>query len=126
MTKQKKIVVVDDFPGVRRIVGETLEKWGYQVVEAANGDEALKYFDGTQVDLMITDLEMPDMSGIELIGKIREMTRYMFTPIVILTGVRKDRVADKLEGLNIAAFLQKPFEISHFQTVVKRLAPIRD
>lgn len=126
MTKQKKIVVVDDFPGVRRIICETLEKWGYQVLEASNGVEAMKYFDGTQVDLMITDLEMPDMSGIELIEKVREMTRYMFTPVVILTGVRKDRVASKLEDLNIAAYLQKPFEISHFQTVVSRLAPVRN
>ena len=63
MIKKKKIVIVDDFTGVRSIVRETLEKKGYQVLEASNGEEALRFFDGTQVDLLITDFDMPDMNG---------------------------------------------------------------
>jgi two-component system, chemotaxis family, chemotaxis protein CheY len=121
MTKQKKIVIVDDFTGIRSIVRETLEKKGYIVLEAASGEAALKYFDGTQIDLLITDYDMPDMDGAQLIAKVRNMTRYMFTPIVVLSGIKKERVEDKLTELNIAAYLQKPFEIKHFYTVVERL-----
>ena len=121
MNKQKKIVIVDDFTGVRSIVRETLEKKGFMVLEASGGDEALKYFDGTRVDLLITDFDMPDMNGADLIRRIREMTNYMFTPVVVLSGIRKERVEDQLTDLNIAAYLQKPFEIKHFYTVVERL-----
>ncbi len=119
--KQKKIVIVDDFTGIRSIVRETLIKKGYQVLEASSGQEAMKFFDGTQVDLLITDFDMPDMDGAQLVTKVRNMTRYLFTPVIILSGVRKDRVEDRIKDLNIAAYIQKPFEITHFYSVIQRL-----
>lgn len=121
MIKQKKIVIVDDFSGIRSIVRETLVKKGYQVLEASSGQEALKFFNGTQVDLLITDFDMPDMNGAQLVAKVRDMTRYLFTPVIILSGVKKERVENKLRDLNIAAYIQKPFEITHFYSVVERL-----
>lgn len=121
MIKQKKIVIVDDFSGIRSIVRETLVKKGYQVLEASSGQEALKFFNGTQVDLLITDFDMPDMNGAQLVAKVSDMTRYLFTPVIILSGVKKERVEDKLRDLNIAAYIQKPFEITHFYSVVERL-----
>ena len=121
MMKQKKIVIVDDFTGVRSIVRESLVKRGYLVLEASGGEEALKYFDGTQIDLLITDYDMPDMNGADLISKIRAMTRYIYTPVIVLSGIRKERINDQLEGLNIAAFLQKPFEIKQFYSIIERL-----
>lgn len=119
--KQKKIVIVDDFTGIRSIVRETLVKKGYQVLEASSGQEAMKFFDGTQIDLLITDFDMPDMDGAQLSTKVRNMTRYLFTPIIILSGVKKERVEDRLKDLNIAAYIQKPFEITHFYSVIQRL-----
>jgi len=119
--KQKKIVIVDDFTGIRSIVRETLVKKGFMVLEASSGEEALKFFDGTQIDLLITDFDMPDMNGAELIAKIRDMIRYIYTPVIVLSGVRKERVESELAGLNIACFIQKPFEITHFYSVVERL-----
>jgi len=118
---KKKIVVVDDFTGVRAIVKEALLKKGYNVLEAANGEEAMKFFDGTQVDLLITDYDMPEMDGAKLVTKLRDSSRYMFTPVIMLTGIRKERIEDKISKLNIACFLQKPFEIKHFYSVVERL-----
>ncbi len=79
MTKTKRIVIVDDFTGIRKIVRETLVKKGYEVLEASSGDEALKYFNGTQIDLLITDFDMPDMNGAQLIEKVRNMMRYIYT-----------------------------------------------
>jgi len=122
MGKLKKIVIVDDFTGVRSIVRESLIKRGYEVTECDNAADALKCFNGTQIDLLITDYDMPDMNGAELVQKIRDMSRYMFTPVVMLSGVNKDRVKDKIKDLNIAAYVQKPFEISQFYTIIERLA----
>ena len=99
MERQKRIVVVDDFAGVRAIVRESLLKKGYVVLDANNGDEALKYFDGTQVDLLITDYDMPDMDGAKLIGRIREMSRYMYTPVIMLTGIKRERLEDSISDL---------------------------
>jgi len=121
MTK-KKIVIVDDFNGVRSIVKEALEKKGYQVLEANNGNEALKFFNGTQIDLLITDYDMPDMNGAELIEKLRDTIRYMYTPVIMISGVRKERIESKISHLNIACFMQKPFDIKYFYSVVERLA----
>lgn len=122
MIKQKKIVIVDDSTGIRNIVRETLLKKGYLVYEASNGTEAMKYFDGTQVDLLITDFDMPEMNGAQLISRIRSMTRYTYTPVIVLTGIRKERVEEEIKGLNVACLLQKPFEIKHFYSVIERLA----
>ena len=119
--KQKKIVIVDDFTGIRSIVRETLVKKGYNVLEASSGQEAMNFFDGTQVDLLITDFDMPDMDGAQLVTKVRDMTRYLFTPVIILSGVKKERVEDRIKDLNIAAYIQKPFEITHFYSVIERL-----
>jgi two-component system, chemotaxis family, chemotaxis protein CheY len=120
----KKVVIVDDFTGVRSIVKEALEKRGYQVLEASNGEEAMKYFNGTQIDLLITDYDMPDMDGAKLVGKLRDTMKYMYTPVIMLSGVRKERIEEKIAHLNIACFIQKPFDIKHFYTVVERLAKI--
>jgi CheY-like chemotaxis protein len=122
MIKTRKIIIVDDFTGVRSIVKESLEKRGYEVFECDSAAEALKLFNGTQIDLLITDYDMPDMNGAELVRKIRTMSRYLFTPVIILSGVRKERIQDQLSDLNVAAYIQKPFEIKHFYTVIERLA----
>jgi DNA-binding response OmpR family regulator len=122
MTTKKKIVIVDDFTGVRSIIRESLERRGYQVLEADNAAEALRFFDGTQVDLLITDFDMPDMNGADLVKEIRRMIRYIYTPVIILSGISRERVEDKIEGLNIAAYIQKPFEVKQFYTIIERLA----
>lgn len=122
---KKKIVIVDDFKGIRAIVKEALEKKGYQVFEADNGEEAMKFFNGTQVDLLITDFDMPEMDGAKLIEKLRNTARYMYTPVIMLSGVRKERIESKIANLNIACFIQKPFDIKHFYSVVERLAPLK-
>lgn len=122
MIKVKKIIIVDDFTGIRAIVKEALEKKGYQVIEASNGEEALKYFNGTWVDLLITDIDMPDLDGAGLISRIRKMTQYTFTPVIVLSGLRKERIEEKVQGLNVACVIQKPFDIKHFYSVVEKLA----
>jgi two-component system chemotaxis response regulator CheY len=122
MDRKKKIIIVDDFSGVRSIVKESLTRRGYEVLEADNAEDALKFFNGTQVDLLITDFDMPDMNGAELVTRVRSLSRYMYTPVIILSGVRKERIEEKIADLNIAAYVQKPFEVKQFYSIVERLA----
>jgi two-component system, chemotaxis family, chemotaxis protein CheY len=119
--KTRKVIIVDDFKSIRDIVKKLLENKGYQVLESSNGEEALKMFDGTSYDLLITDYNMPGMSGADLVRKLRDMTQYMYIPVIMLTSSPRSKIDDYIRDLNIACFLQKPFETSHFYSVIEKL-----
>jgi two-component system chemotaxis response regulator CheY len=79
----KTILIVDDSEMVRRIMSFTLKSAGYLVLVGEDGEDALKNFDGTRIDLVITDLHMPNKDGMQLIQEIRGMNKYKFLPIVL-------------------------------------------
>jgi two-component system chemotaxis response regulator CheY len=116
----KRIVVAEDFNVSRKIIVSTLTKEGYSVMEAADGNEALGLFDGRPVDLLITDFNMPNMNGAELIHQVRAKPEYEFLPILLLTTeVRQEKIKQATDG-NITAHIKKPFETQDFIKVVKR------
>jgi two-component system chemotaxis response regulator CheY len=116
----KRIVVAEDFNVSRKIIVSTLTKEGYTVLEAADGVEATHLFDGRAVDLLITDFNMPNMNGAELIQKVRSMTTYSYMPILLLTTeVRQEKIQQALDG-NITACIKKPFQTEDFIKVVKK------
>ena len=80
----KTIMTVDDSASVRQMVSLTLKDAGYAVIEACDGKDALAKLSGP-VDMIVTDLNMPNMNGIELIRAVRATPQYKFTPIVMLT-----------------------------------------
>jgi two-component system chemotaxis response regulator CheY len=79
------ILIVDDSRVVRDMVRGALETDSHQVVEAADGCEALAVADGANPDLVITDVNMPEMDGLSLIRELRQRPRYHLTPILVLT-----------------------------------------
>jgi len=91
------------------VVSFTLEHEGYNVLIAIDGKDALKYFDGTKIDLVITDLHMPVMNGIELIKEVRVMPEYQRIPILFLTT--ESQAAKKMEAKEAGAtgWIIKPF-----------------
>jgi two-component system chemotaxis response regulator CheY len=116
----KRIVIAEDFGVSRKIIVSTLTKEGYTVVEAADGAEAAGHFDGSPIDLLITDFNMPNMNGAELITKVRTIEAYKYIPILLLTTeVRQEKIQQALDG-NITAHIKKPFETAEFVKVVKR------
>jgi two-component system chemotaxis response regulator CheY len=116
----KRIVVAEDFNVSRKIIVSTLVKEGYSVMEAADGNEALGLFDGQPVDLLITDFNMPNMNGAELIQQVRSKAEYEYLPILLLTTeVRQEKIKQAMDG-NITAHIKKPFETQEFIKVVKR------
>ena len=115
------ILSVDDSMSMRQLVSFTLQKEGYRVVEAVDGREALAKVKGVAVNMVITDLNMPNMDGIELIRALRNDPAFKFLPIVMLTT---ESTADKKDaGKNAGAtgWIVKPFKPEQLVAVVKRL-----
>jgi two-component system chemotaxis response regulator CheY len=116
----KSILLVDDAAVVRHIVSLTLRKSGYDVVEAVNGQDALEKLGSSKVEMVITDLNMPVMDGIELIRQMRKSIRYKFMPILMLTTVSQEE--KKLEGKQAGAsgWIFKPFHASELIAAVRK------
>ncbi len=113
-----KILVVDDKPAMRDSVGLTLQRAGYAVVAAPSGDAALKLADKHQPAAVITDLCMPGMTGLELLGQLHERTPDL--PVVLMTAY--GQVNDAVEAMKLGAFdfVQKPFEGDQLVSVLRR------
>jgi len=105
----KTILIVDDSESIREVVSFTLENEGYKVLAGIDGKDAQKYFDGTKIDLVITDLHMPVLNGIELIKVVRAMPDYQRIPILFLTT--ESQTVRKIEAKEAGAtgWIIKPF-----------------
>ncbi|PLV56342.1 response regulator [Thermotoga sp. SG1] len=114
---KKKILVVDDEPNMRELLREELEEEGYEVETAENGEEALKKFSTGDYDLMILDIEMPGMNGLEVAGKIREMKKD--ARIVLLTAYSHYR--SDLSSWAADEYVVKSFNFDELKEKVKKL-----
>ncbi|MBN2275927.1 MAG: response regulator [Bacteroidales bacterium] len=117
---KKNILVVDDFENTRWVIQFTLRKLDCEVFQAANGKEAMKFFDGRNIDLLITDLNMPEMNGIELVKKVRAMTNYEFIPIIMLTTETNPEKMKQANDIKVTVWVKKPFEQESFIKVVMK------
>jgi two-component system chemotaxis response regulator CheY len=106
---RKKILIADDSPTIRKFVTLSLKMNGFDILSASDGMEALELLPSNKVDLIITDLNMPNLDGFELIKSVRENENYREVPIIILSSL--DRKDDIERGLNYGAdsYLIKPF-----------------
>lgn len=116
----KKIMSVDDSASVRQMVSFTLKDAGYDVVEAEDGKDALGKL-SSPVDMIITDLNMPNMDGLELIRQVRGQEQFKFIPIVMLTT--ESQAEKKQEGKQAGAtgWIVKPFKPEQLLAVVKKV-----
>ena len=115
------ILAVDDSSSMRQMVSFTLKGAGYQVVEAADGQEALNKAKSQKFDLIITDVNMPVMDGITFIRNLRGEANYKFTPMLMLTT---ESAADKkAEGKAAGAtgWIVKPFNPDQLLNTVKKV-----
>lgn len=116
-----KILAVDDSASMRQMVSFTLKGAGHEVVEACDGSEALKIAQGQSVDLVLSDVNMPNMNGIELCKNLRQLPTYKFTPILMLTT---ESAGDKkMEGKSAGAtgWIVKPFNPDQLLTTIKKV-----
>lgn len=117
----KRVLVVDDSLSTRKVEAFVLSGAGYETVEATDGKDALSKLAATKVDLILTDLNMPDMDGISLIRAVRSGTSHRMTPIVMITTESGD--ASKLQGKAAGAtgWIVKPFTPEQLVAVVKKV-----
>ena len=116
----KNIVVAEDFSVSRKIIVGALTKAGYNVMEAEDGKVAASLLDGRPIDLLITDFNMPNMNGADLIKHVRGNAKYEYMPILLLTTeVNETKLQSALNG-NITAWIKKPFETEDFLKIVNK------
>ncbi len=106
---EKTILVAEDSPSIRKFIVLALKMTGYKIISCSDGMEALEKLSGNKIDLLITDLNMPNIDGFKLIKTIRSYPEYIDLPIIILSSLSKDE--DIKEGLSCGAnsYLIKPF-----------------
>lgn len=117
----KMIMTADDSASVRQMVAFTLKQSGYDVIEAVDGKDALNKLNTQKVDMLLTDLNMPNMDGIGLIKGVRAGTLNKFVPIVMLTTESQD--SKKAEGKSAGAsgWIVKPFKPEQLIAVIKKV-----
>ena len=118
MTNSATILLVDDEESVQKLLTYPLERDGYRVVQARDGEEALASFDRQPVDLVVLDVMLPKLDGLEVCKRLRSASS---VPIIMLTA--RDDELDKVLGLELGAddYITKPFSIREFRSRVKAL-----
>lgn len=117
----KVALTVDDSKTIREMVSFTLKNEGFDIIEAEDGVHALSVLGDKDVNVIITDLNMPNMNGLELIQKLREIPKYKFTPILMLTTESDE--TKKVQGREAGAtgWIVKPFNPEKLIQVVNKV-----
>jgi two-component system chemotaxis response regulator CheY len=117
----KTILVVDDSASLRQVVSIALKGAGYEVVEACDGVDALNKLKGLKVNLVISDVNMPNMDGISFVKKMKQLPEFRFTPVIMLTTEGQE--SKKLEGqaAGAKAWVVKPFLPAQMLAAVNKL-----
>jgi two-component system, chemotaxis family, chemotaxis protein CheY len=106
----KTIMIVDDSASMRQVIGIALRGAGYDLIEAADGNEALSKLDGTKINLIVTDINMPNMDGITFVKEVKQLPKYKFTPIIMLTTEVNQAKKDAAKEAGAKAWVTKPFQ----------------
>ena len=117
----KLIMTADDSASVRQMVSFTLKQAGHEVVEAVDGLDAMEKFNGSMVNMLITDLNMPRMAGIELIKQVRSKPQYRFIPVIMLTTESQDSKKQEGKAAGATGWIVKPFKPEQLLAVVKKV-----
>ena len=120
----KTIMIVDDSVTMVMSLTAMLEIAGFTVLSAPDGMTALaKLKSGTKPDLIITDINMPNMGGIELIGKVRGLAGYRFMPILALTTESQQAKRDEAKQMGATGWLLKPVSGADLTKIIKQVLP---
>ena len=121
----KTILIVGDSKAVRRSISFVLEQNGYQAVEAAGGLEALALLGTTAVDCIISDVDMPDMNGIELVEAVRSGQERSELPILVLTTESQSSGQDRSRDAGVTGWIVKPFSTDRLLSAVRRVVSLK-
>jgi len=117
----KQILIVDDSESIREVLAFSIANAGYEVLVACDGMDALKYFDGRTIDLVLTDYHMPNLNGLELILKVRQLEPYKFLPILVLTTESQLRIMKEARESGATGWLTKPFNTEKLLQTLRKV-----
>ncbi len=115
------ILAVDDSTSIRQLVSFILRQEGYEVLGASDGMEALQVAENRQVDLVLTDLNMPQMDGIALIKALRSFPRYQYTPLLMLTTESSSEKKQQGREAGATGWIGKPFDPEQLVSVIGKI-----
>jgi len=121
--KTKRVLAIDDDGLVRKSLEIFLKEAGYEPTVAESGEEALRILSGRHFDLLVTDIRMPGMDGLQVIQAVREYCRQMRKnpiPEIVLTAYNDEHVKQSVERLGVRNFVLKPFVADEFLRVLER------
>jgi two-component system chemotaxis response regulator CheY len=117
----KSILLVEDSATTRALIRAVIDEMGdFNTVEASSGFEALKLLPTQEFDLVITDINMPDINGLELINFLKNNQRYSHIPLIIVTTERSEEDRKRGMALGATAYITKPFKADELQEVIKK------
>jgi two-component system, chemotaxis family, chemotaxis protein CheY len=117
----KKILAVDDSASIRQMVNFTLKSAGYEVVDAVDGKDGLAKAGSDKFDMIITDLNMPNLDGIQMICEVRKLPGYSFIPILMLTTESQAEKKDAGRKAGATGWIVKPFNAEQLTTTIRKL-----
>ncbi|EOQ90537.1 response regulator receiver domain protein [Leptospira yanagawae serovar Saopaulo str. Sao Paulo = ATCC 700523] len=119
----RKILIIDDSAVFRKIISVHLKNANFDLMEAGDGLEGLKQLETSPVDLIVSDMNMPNMDGISFIKKVKENAKFKFTPIIMLTT--ESQPEKKQQGMDAGAkaWLTKPFSPEELLDTIAKLLP---
>ena len=117
----KTIMVVDDSISIRQVVGIALKQAGYDVIEGVDGKDALAKLTGQKVNLIISDVNMPNMDGIAFVRELKTRPAYKFTPVLMLTTESQEDKKEQGKAAGARAWMVKPFKPEALVAAVQKL-----
>ena len=117
----KTIMIVDDSPSLRAVVGIALKSAGYDVIEGCDGKDALNKLTGQIIHLIISEVNMPNMDGISFVKAVKQMPNYRFTPIIMLTTESQEEKKREGQAAGAKAWVVKPFKPEVLLGAVQKL-----
>lgn len=119
---QQTILTVDDSRTMRRMLRMTLEESGYRVIEAEDGLLGLKALEAEVPDVIVTDINMPNMDGFGFIDAVRAQSKFAGVPILVLTTESDRALKDRAREAGATGWITKPFEQNRLVDVVRKVA----
>jgi len=117
----KTVLIVDDSESIREVVSFTLQNEGYDVLVGVDGEDALKFLDGRHLDIVITDLHMPNLDGLGFIRKVRVMEQYKHIPILFLTTESQTEKKMEAKEAGATGWIIKPFVPAKLLDAISRV-----
>ena len=117
----KTVLIVEDSATTRSLIRAVIDELGdFETVEASSGFEALKILPAQHYDLIVTDINMPDINGLELISFVRNNPRYDHLPVIIVSTERSEEDKKRGMALGAAGYIAKPFKSSELQEIIRK------